>query len=128
MPDMKYADPEASFSCSSARDYPSVNRAAVLEMHRQVGTLTLNNQGIAVRGLLIRHLVLPGNLAWTDEILRFISESVSPDSHISLMRQYFPAHRAGSHPLLKRRITNEEYEQARVKMEEYGLINGWIQE
>jgi len=128
MPDMKYADPDASFSCSSARDYPSVNRIAVLEMHRQVGHLTMDEHGIALKGLLIRHLVLPGNLAGTEKILRFISESVSPDTHISLMRQYFPAHRAGSHPLLSRRITDEEYEQARVKLEEFGLANGWIQE
>lgn len=128
MPDMKYADPDASFTCSSARDYPLVNRAAVLEMHRQVGLLELDSRGIAKKGLLIRHLVLPGNLSGTEEILRFISEKISPDTHISLMRQYFPAHRADSHPLLKRRITDEEYEKARIKMEEFGLTNGWIQE
>jgi putative pyruvate formate lyase activating enzyme len=128
MPDMKYADPEEAGRWSGAPDYPEVNRAVVAEMARQVGPLELDEEGIAKRGLLVRHLVLPENRSGTDLILRFIADRISPETHVSLMRQYFPAHRAHGLPPLDRKITDAEYDEARQSLERAGLENGWIQE
>ncbi|HEC33488.1 MAG TPA: radical SAM protein [Chloroflexi bacterium] len=112
MPDMKYADAEVGYRCSRVREYPAVNRAAVKEMHRQVGDLVLNEQGIALRGLLVRHLVLPGGLAGTAETARFLAEEISRDTYINVMDQYRPCYRAREYPPLDRPITAEEYEAA----------------
>jgi putative pyruvate formate lyase activating enzyme len=128
MPDMKYAAGEPAVNYSGAPDYPKFNQRAILEMQRQVGELKLDEQGIAHRGLLIRHLVLPHNIAGTDRILKFIAQKVSPKTHVSLMGQYFPAHQAPAHPLLNRRITREEYRQAVSIAKELGLDNVWLQE
>ena len=128
MPDMKYSDPRFAETCSAAPDYPEVNRKAVQEMARQVGILALDGEGIAVRGLLIRHLVLPQNISGTEDILRFIAESISPETHISLMSQYFPAHRAHAAPPMDRKITRSEYEAAKRRLEQFGLEHGWIQD
>ncbi len=94
MPDMKYADDQTGRDLSGVADYPATNQAAVKEMHRQVGDLTMDNQRLARRGLLIRHLVLPGELAGTDKIARFLAEEVSLDTYINVMGQYHPAHKA----------------------------------
>jgi putative pyruvate formate lyase activating enzyme len=128
MPDMKFADPESAGRLTGARDYPEVNRLAILEMHRQVGLLELDEDGIAKKGLIIRHLVLPANLAGTDEVLRFIAEKISRRTSISLMSQYFPAHQALNQPPLDRPVTVEEYAQARESLERHGLTEGWVQE
>ncbi|HHS96811.1 MAG TPA: radical SAM protein [Chloroflexi bacterium] len=112
MPDMKYADEEIAYRYSRVRNYPAVNRAAVKEMHRQVGDLVLDEQGIALRGLLVRHLVLPGGLAGTPEIARFLAEEVSRDTYINVMDQYRPCYRAHQYPPLDRPITPQEYEEA----------------
>jgi len=128
LPDAKYADSASAQSCSSAPDYPGANQAALREMHRQVGNLELDKDGIAVRGMLVRHLVLPGNLAGTREVLAFLASSFGKDVAISLMRQYFPAHRAQDHPGLGRRITWEEYEQALHAFDNLGLTTAFIQE
>jgi putative pyruvate formate lyase activating enzyme len=128
MPDMKYADPEPAGRYSAAPDYPEVNRAAVLEMARQAGILTLDEEGIAVRGLLIRHLVLPGDASGTEAVLRFIAGRISPLTAVSLMRQYFPAHRAHGIPPMDRKVTDAEYDRARNLLERFGLENGWTQE
>jgi putative pyruvate formate lyase activating enzyme len=128
MPDMKYSDPEPSRKYSDAPDYPEVNRDAILEMARQVGTLVLDDEEIAVRGLLIRHLVLPGDASGTESVLRFISERVSPLTRISLMRQYFPAHRSHDMPPMNRKVTDAEYSRARSHLVRFGLEHGWIQE
>lgn len=109
MPDMKYADAEIAYRCSRVRDYPAVNQAAVKEMHRQVGDLVLDERGIARRGLLVRHLVLPGDLAGTAEIARFLAEEVSRDTYINIMDQYRPSYRAHEYPPLNRPITGREY-------------------
>jgi putative pyruvate formate lyase activating enzyme len=111
MPDMKYADAEVAYRYSRIRDYPAVNQAAVREMHRQVGDLTLDERGIARRGLLVRHLVLPGGLAGTAEVARSLAE-ISRDTYINVMDQYRPCYRAHDHPPLNRRITAGEYEAA----------------
>lgn len=107
MPDMKYADSEAAGRYSDAPDYPQVNRAAVKEMHRQVGDLVLEN-GIAVRGLLVRHLVLPGGLAGSEQIFDFLAEQISPHTAVNVMDQYRPCFRASQYPPLNRRPTEEE--------------------
>ena len=127
MPDSKYACDEAAKSVSKAVDYVHHNRISLKEMHRQVGLLELNGEGVAQRGLLIRHLVLPGGLTDSEEVLRFIAEELSPKTYISLMSQYFPAYKAHDHDLLKRRINSEEYEQVVDALEKHGLDNGWTQ-
>lgn len=128
MPDMRYADPDIALKYSIAPDYPEINRAAVKEMYRQVGNLVLDEHGIAQRGLIVRHLVLPNGLSGTEEIMQFLAEDISKDVYISLMSQYFPAYRALDVKELSRRITSEEYEQAWRSMQKYGLENGWVQE
>ncbi|MGQ9457863.1 MAG: radical SAM protein [Anaerolineae bacterium] len=112
MPDMKYADAEIGWKYSHVRDYPRHNQAAVREMHRQVGDLVLDEDGVARRGLLVRHLVLPEGLAGTAEIVRFLAEEISRNTYLNLMDQYRPCYRAHELPPLNRRITRQEYEEA----------------
>jgi putative pyruvate formate lyase activating enzyme len=121
MPDMKYGEPSVSAEYSLAADYPQVNFAAVKEMHRQVGDLVLDPEGIAVRGLLVRHLVLPGGLAGTRKVLQFIAEEISEDTYINIMAQYRPNYRAVGHHLLGRRITAAEYREALTFASQLGL-------
>jgi len=128
LPDMKYADDAVATRLSSAPGYRDVNRAAVREMLRQVGHLQLDDDGLAVRGLVIRHLVLPNGLSGTRDTLKWISETLGADTHISLMKQYFPAHRAFETRGIERRITDDEYEQAVEWLEEFNLENGWVQD
>ncbi|SMB99969.1 putative pyruvate formate lyase activating enzyme [Thermanaeromonas toyohensis ToBE] len=112
MPDFKYADAEVGRRLSKVPDYPQVAQEAIKEMHRQVGDLELDEGGIARKGLIIRHLVLPGGLAGTKEVLEFIAREISPYSYINIMSQYYPAGEAHRYPLLTRRITTEEYREA----------------
>ena len=121
MPDMKYADAETGLRLSKARNYPEVNRAAVREMHRQAGDLALNEHGVAQRGLLVRHLVLPGGLAGTPETARFLAEEISRDTYINIMAQYRPCYHAHEHPLLDRPITRKEYADAVAACRAAGL-------
>jgi len=112
MPDMKYASASIARQYSRIPNYPAVNQAAVREMHRQVGDLQLNRQGLAVRGLLVRHLVLPNHLAGTEKIVQFLAQEISPNTYLNLMDQYRPAFKASQYPKLNRRITSEEYQAA----------------
>ena len=112
MPDMKYGDSDKAHRFSHVRDYVRFNCAAVREMYRQVGDLVLDDQGIAQRGLLVRHLVLPENLSGTDRVLRFIADEISINTYVNLMDQYRPCYRADEHPPLDRRISSAEYRQA----------------
>jgi putative pyruvate formate lyase activating enzyme len=128
LPDMRYSDDTIALRYSIAPHYPEINRAAIKEMYRQVGNLALDEMGIARQGLIIRHLILPGGISGTEEIMKFLAEEVSKDVYISLMSQYFPAYKAGEIKELSRRITTEEYKEARKIMEKYGLENGWVQE
>lgn len=121
MPDMKYSDARLARQYSKVRNYPQVNQAAVREMHRQVGDLRINEQGLAVRGLLVRHLVLPNDLAGTAEILRFLAEEISKDTYLNLMDQYRPDYNAHKFPELDRRPTRDEYEQAVKQAHAVGL-------
>lgn len=127
MPDMRYADDAAALTFSIVPHYPEINRAAVREMFRQVGDLVTNEDGIAKRGLIIRHLVLPGGLSGTEKIMKFLAEEISKEVYISLMSQYFPAYKANNIKGLSRKISEEEYEEACRIMEKYGLENGWVQ-
>jgi putative pyruvate formate lyase activating enzyme len=128
LPDMKYAGEEEAVRFSSAPGYREINRAAVAEMFRQVGHFRADEAGIAQRGLIIRHLVLPEGGAGTRETLAWIAEHLGHETHISLMKQYFPAHRAADTPGLQRKLTDEEYEDAVAALEENGLENGWVQD
>ena len=128
LPDMRYGDDKAAMQYSAAPRYVEVNQAAVKEMYRQVGNLVTYDQGIAKKGLIIRHLVLPGGISGTDGVMKFLSEEISKDVYISLMSQYFPAYKSSEHKEISRRITSKEYETARRIMEKYGLENGWMQE
>ncbi len=128
LPDMRYSDDPTARKYSVAPHYPEINRSAVREMYRQVGNLVLDENGIAKKGLIIRHLVLPNGLSGTDGIMKFLAEEVSRDVYISLMSQYFPAHKAHEFKELSRRITAGEYDEACKIMEKYGLENGWTQE
>jgi putative pyruvate formate lyase activating enzyme len=121
MPDMKYADPEIARRYSSVRDYWDVNRAAVREMHRQVGDLVLDEHGIARRGLLVRHLVLPAGLAGTGTVLGFLAREISPRTYVNLMDQYRPCYRSNEYPPLDRRITREEFGEAVAIARRLGL-------
>ncbi len=112
MPDMKYSHAESALKYSLVPNYPKVNRAAVKEMHRQVGDLILDDQDIAQRGLLVRHLVLPGGLAGTAEIVEFLAREISKNTYLNVMDQYRPSYRADQLPPLNRRITRQEYEEA----------------
>ena len=121
MPDMKYANAENARRHSRARDYVEVNRAAVKEMHRQVGDLVLDRNGIARRGLLVRHLVLPGDRAGTAEVASFLAREVSADTYVNLMDQYHPCYRADGYPPLDRSLSPAEYAQALAEARRAGL-------
>ncbi len=128
LPDMKYVAEESAVRFSAAPGYRDLNRQAVQEMLRQVGHLELDDRGIALRGLIVRHLVLPEGRAGTAETLNWIGANLGRETHISLMKQFFPAHEAASIPGIHRKITDEEYEEAVAALEEAGLENGWVQE
>lgn len=120
MPDMKYSDPQVAAEFSDAPDYPQVNRAAVTEMHRQVGDLKTKD-ALAYRGLLVRHLVLPNNLAGSFETIDFLAEKISPNTAINIMAQYRPCYKAQNHPNLNRRPTQEEFNTAHHHATQKGL-------
>jgi putative pyruvate formate lyase activating enzyme len=121
MPDMKYGDSSIARNYSKVRNYVEINQAAVKEMHRQVGDLDLDEKGLARRGLLVRHLVLPENLAGTEKVLDFIAHEISRDTYLNLMDQYRPCYRADEYPPLNRPITMEEYRAAVALAKHYGL-------
>ncbi len=121
MPDMKYASSELGLRYSDVEDYPFFNQQAVLEMHRQVGDLQIAPDGTAVRGVLIRHLVLPGVQAGSREILEFIASRISKQTYLNIMDQYRPAYLARGHPVLNRRISSQEYQQVLEWAREAGL-------
>ena len=121
MPDTKYGDPDLAKKYSHTPDYVRVNQAAVREMHAQVGDLKLNADGIAERGLLMRHLVLPNGIAGTEQVMQFLAREISPDTYVNVMDQYRPAYRAGEYPELDRMITAAEYEAALEAARKAGL-------
>ena len=121
MPDMKYGDPESAKRYSHTPDYVSLNQAAVREMHAQVGDLRLNPDGIAERGLMVRHLLLPNGVAGTEQVMQFLAREISPDTYVNIMDQYRPAHRACECSEIDRMVTREEYEAALEAASKAGL-------
>lgn len=121
MPDMKYASDRIGLTYSKIRRYSQVNQAAVKEMHRQVGDLRIDDRGVATRGLLVRHLVLPNGLAGSAEIVRFLADEISPNTYLNLMDQYRPEFNARQYQKLKRPLKNEEYQEALRLAQEAGL-------
>jgi len=121
MPDFKFWHRESAKSYAKAPDYPEVAQEAILEMHRQVGDLIVDEEGVAVKGLLVRHLVMPGGLDETGEILRFLAHQVSVDSYVNVMDQYRPCYMAHKCSPIDRRLTNDEYQKALQLAKDAGL-------
>jgi len=128
LPDARYSDNRIAVKYSSATNYFEVMKSALKEMHRQVGDLAVDKNGIAVSGLIVRHLILPGGLSGTKKIMNFISKKISSQTHISLMSQYFPAYKAKDDPVFSRKISQAEYKEAVLDFKNAGLVNGWFQE
>jgi putative pyruvate formate lyase activating enzyme len=129
LPDAKYAEDDIARRLSGFPGYVESNRAALLEMFHQVGAeLVLDDEGIARRGMIIRHLVLPTGLASSHEVFSWLATHLSPRIHLSVMAQYFPAYHAVDDPILGRRITLEEYEDALAGLDAAGLDEGWVQD
>ncbi len=128
LPDLKYSDEKTGRKYSAAPDYPAKARMAITEMYRQVGLLETDTQGIAHRGLLIRHLVLPNELSGSVETLRWIASTLSPKVTISIMAQYYPAHRASQVPMLSRTLRIREYERVLEELHRLKFENALYQE
>ena len=121
MTDFKFIAAETAGEYAGAEDYPTIAQAAIREMHRQVGDLVMDRQGIARRGLIVRHLVLPEGLAGTEAVARFLAEEISPHTYTNIMDQYYPCYQAGDHSPLDRRLTGREYTRALRAAREAGL-------
>jgi putative pyruvate formate lyase activating enzyme len=122
-------DDEVAQQLSGFADYVGHNRAALHEMYRQVGDeLVVDGKGIAQRGMIVRHMVLPGGLAGTEGVLQWIAGHLSTALHVSLMNQYFPAYKCVDDPLLGRKVSAQEYERALDALDAFGFENGWVQE
>ncbi len=126
LPDMKYSDKQTAKELSSFKDYVGFNRTAISEMFRQVGSLELDENHVAKRGMIVRHLILPNNKAGTRETLQFISRNLSRDVHVSLMDQYFPDYKAIKFTQINRRVHTKEYQDAIKLFCEFDLQNGWM--
>jgi len=121
MPDIKFMDPEVAKRFCKAPDYPEVVREAVKEMHRQVGDLLMDEKGIAFRGLLVRHLVMPHGLAQTPQVMKYLAQEISPNTYVNIMDQWRPCGEAHLYPDLSRRISRQEYEEALEAARSVGL-------
>ncbi len=128
LPDFKYGDNTYAKKYSRVDNYFESTKAAIKEMFNQVGDELVYDGSIVVRGLIIRHLVLPNGLAESEKVFKFIAEELSPNVHISLMAQYYPTNKAYKDILIDRPIRASEYEKAIDLMEKYGLTKGWTQE
>ena len=123
MPDFKFWDPEMARRYLRAPDYPEAARRAIKEMHRQVGSLVVDEEGLALRGVILRHLVMPGDIAGTREILRWIARELGPDTYVNVMPQYYPAGKVSEreHAEINRCITHGEFQEALEAASEAGL-------
>jgi putative pyruvate formate lyase activating enzyme len=121
MPDFKFWDADTAMKFCSAPDYREIAKAAIREMHRQVGDLEMDGKGVALKGLLVRHLVMPNDVAHSAEVLRFLAKEISPDTYVNVMDQYRPCGKASKDPSINRRITAEEFERAMDWARQAGL-------
>jgi putative pyruvate formate lyase activating enzyme len=128
LPDLRYASDRWAKKFSHASDYVARARQAIKEMYRQVGDLVVDESGVAQKGLIVRHLILPNGLAGSEESLTWLAREVSPTVTVSIMSQYMPLHRAPRMPLLSRKITFEEHEAVLRLVADLGMENGWVQE
>ena len=128
LPDLKYGKNNYGRRYSKAPDYFDKAKLAITEMYDQVGAELVYENDVVVRGLIIRHLVLPNDLSETEEVFKFISRELDPKIHISLMAQYYPTNRASRNILLNRKITQSEFARVIDLLDKYGLENGWVQE
>ncbi|OGP72491.1 MAG: radical SAM protein [Deltaproteobacteria bacterium RBG_16_50_11] len=123
-PDMKYMDPDKAAKYSAgAQDYPEVTKKAVIEMHRQVGVLKTDEQGIALRGVIIRHLVMPNRVAGTEKFAKWVAESLPKNTYVNIMAQYRVEYKAYEYPEIARGISVKEFLEAMDWAEKYGLTN-----
>lgn len=120
MPDMKYSSDKTGLKYSLVKDYWTQNKKAIMEMHRQMGDLKIEN-GLAKKGLLIRHLVLPNNLAGTEKVMAYLAREISKNTYVNIMAQYYPTNKAHLYPGLSRRITPEEFQEALKIAKRFGL-------
>jgi putative pyruvate formate lyase activating enzyme len=128
LPDLRYASDRWARKFSHARNYVTHARAAIKEMYRQAGDLVVGKDGVAQRGLIVRHLILPNGIAGSEESLTWLAREVSPTVTVSIMAQYYPSHKARDERLLSRTISQSEYEDVLSLLDEAGLENGWVQE
>lgn len=128
LPDFKYAEPEMAAAYSSgAATYPEITKAALLEMHRQVGVARPARDGLMYRGLMVRHLVMPNGVSGTEKVVAWIAEHLPKDTYLNIMSQYTPAYKASRYPAISRRITRKEYQEAVQWAQDAGLTNLDIQ-
>lgn len=128
LPDLKYSYDSDGHDYSKVKEYPKFARLAVREMHRQVGSeLVMDDDGLLKRGLLVRHLVLPNDIAGSEETLRWISGELGKDVALSIMSQYYPTNKAESIALLNRHVCESEYERVIALLDKFGLESGWMQ-
>lgn len=128
LPDFKYGNSEYAKTYSLVDNYFEKTKEAIKEMFRQVGDELIYDGDVVVRGMIIRHLILPNDLSDTEKIFKFIAEELSPKIHISLMSQYYPTNKAYKDILIDRALRDSEYDKALLLLDRYGLHNGWIQE
>jgi putative pyruvate formate lyase activating enzyme len=121
MPDIKFIEEEVALKYLRVKGYPQAVKDSIKEMHRQVGDLKIDNNGLAYRGLLVRHLVMPDGLAGSREIMRFLADEISPHTFVNIMGQYRPSHLTDKYPEINRRITRQEFAQAVNAAKEAGL-------
>ena len=129
LPDLKYSEEDMGYQYSKVKEYPRIARAAIQEMHRQVGSdLVLGEDGLVKRGLIIRHLVLPNDIAGSGDSLKWVNSDLGGDITMSIMAQYFPTHKALTMPLLNRKIRHSEYERVLSWLDRLDMEQGWVQE
>jgi len=128
LPDLRYSSDRWAMRYSGAPMYVRSARAAIKEMYRQVGDLVVDDEGVAIKGMIVRHLILPNDLAGSEDSLTWLADEVSPTVTVSIMSQYYPTHKATQIPELSRSISKEEYSRVVEAVNRLGLENGWVQE
>ncbi len=128
LPDMRYSKNQFSNIFSGAPNYVDFNKKSIKEMFRQVGKLSIDDKGVATSGIIVRILILPNDASGLEDTLRFLSDEISNEIHISLLSQYFPAYKAPLYEEIDRYISENEYTRSSELLEKYGFANGWIQE